>query len=44
MNLIDFYYYNIGEEPTDNEKIKTKKTLDYLKDNGYSDNEIIDIK
>lgn len=43
MNLIDFYYYNIGEEPTNNEKTKTKKTLDYLKDNGYSDNEIIDI-
>lgn len=41
MNLIDFYYYNLGEEPEENERIITKNTFDFLKDNNYTDNDIL---
>lgn len=41
MELIDFYYYNLGEEPNAYEKKITENTLDFLKDNNYSDNDIM---
>lgn len=43
MNLIDFYYYNLGEEPNNTEKEITEKTFGHLKDNGYSDSDIVKI-
>ena len=43
MNLIDFYYYNLGEEPNHIEKEITKNTFEHLKDNEYSDSDIIKI-
>lgn len=43
MKLIDFYYYNLGEEPNKAEKEITEKTFNHLKDNGYSDKDIINM-
>lgn len=41
MNLLDFYYYNLGEEPSDLEKTITEKTFSFLIDNGFLENDII---
>lgn len=41
MNLIDFYYYNLGEEPNEFEKTITENTFNFLKDNGFQDNDIM---
>lgn len=41
MELIDFYYYNLGEEPNENEKTITENTFGFLKDNNYTDNDIM---
>lgn len=41
MNLIDFYYYNLGEEPDKCEKIISENTFGYLRDNNYKDNDIM---
>lgn len=41
MDLLEFYYYNLGEEPNEFERAITKATLDHLKDNNLSDSEII---
>lgn len=46
MDLTEYYYEVIfGMYPfkTNKEKIKTSKTIEYLKDNGYNDKQIIDI-
>ena len=41
MDLLDFYYYNLGEEPNDYERQITKATLDHLLENKFNDNDII---
>lgn len=41
MNLIEFYYYNLGEEPKLKEKEITEKTFNHLKDNGYDEKFLI---
>ena len=43
MELTEFYYYNLGEEPEELEREITQKTLDYLKDNGFNDKEIVQL-
>lgn len=41
MDLLDFYYYNLGEEPNDCEKAITKATLDHLIDNNFNEKDIM---
>lgn len=41
MNLLDFYYYNLGTEPTELEREITKATLDHLIDNNLTERDII---
>lgn len=41
MEIIDFYYYDLGEMPNDKDKEITQKTFDYLRDNNMSDKEIL---
>lgn len=43
MELLDFYYYNLGEEPKELERTITDNTFSYLKDNGYTENQIIEL-
>lgn len=43
MNAMDFYFYNLGEEPSEYGRKTAKKVFDFLYDNGYEDNEIIKI-
>jgi hypothetical protein len=43
MDILDFYYQNIGEEPTDKHREITGKTFSYLKDNNFSDKDILKI-
>lgn len=43
MNLLEFYFYNLGEEPSESEKIITNNTLSYLRDNDFTENQIINM-
>lgn len=43
MDIVNYYYNNIGVMPNDDEKNQTLKTINYLKDNNISIKEIIDI-
>lgn len=43
MDILSYYYYNISEEPSEKDIITTNNTINYLKDNNYTDKEIIKI-
>lgn len=43
MDLLDFYYYNLGTEPTEFEREITKATLGHLIDNNLTEKDIINI-
>ena len=43
MNALEFYYYNLGEEPSDIERNITSSTLNHLIDNGFTESQVMNI-